>query len=99
METFTKLFGSLLALVYHCFDRIVINYIVNLIPQKYVDLYTTVLTGSSSTDIWNIGEAEPFRRLLHFPGHGTMHDVSIQSARSIRQTILITAFWPASGAA
>ena len=24
METFTKLFGSLLALVYHCFDRIVI---------------------------------------------------------------------------
>jgi hypothetical protein len=25
METFTKLFGSLLVLVYHCFDRIVIN--------------------------------------------------------------------------
>jgi len=24
MELFTKLFGSLLALVYHCFDRIVI---------------------------------------------------------------------------
>jgi hypothetical protein len=24
METFAKLFGSLLALVYHCFDRIVI---------------------------------------------------------------------------
>ena len=25
METFTKLFGSLLFFVYHCFDRIVIN--------------------------------------------------------------------------
>src|SRR5258708_19766238 len=25
METFTRLFGSLLVLVYHCFDRIVIN--------------------------------------------------------------------------
>src|SRR5260370_5299477 len=25
METFTKLFGSLLVFVYHCFDRIVIN--------------------------------------------------------------------------
>jgi len=25
METFCKLFGSLLALVYHCFDRIVIQ--------------------------------------------------------------------------
>ena len=24
METFLRLFGSLLALVYHCFDRIVI---------------------------------------------------------------------------
>jgi hypothetical protein len=25
MDTFSKLFGSLLALVYHCFDRIVIQ--------------------------------------------------------------------------
>lgn len=25
METFNKLFGSLLAFVYHCFDRIVIQ--------------------------------------------------------------------------
>lgn len=25
METFTKLFGSLLLFVYHCFDRVVIN--------------------------------------------------------------------------
>ena len=25
MEIFTKLFGSLLVFVYHCFDRIVIN--------------------------------------------------------------------------
>ena len=32
METFTKLFGSLLAFVYHCFDRIVI--------QGYIPLLT-----------------------------------------------------------
>ena len=25
MEQFTRLFGSLLAFVYHCFDRMVIN--------------------------------------------------------------------------
>ena len=25
METFTRLFGSLLLFVYHCFDRVVIN--------------------------------------------------------------------------
>jgi hypothetical protein len=25
METFTKLFGSLLLFVYHCFDRVVIH--------------------------------------------------------------------------
>jgi len=25
METFTKLFGSLLIFVYHCFDRVVIH--------------------------------------------------------------------------
>ena len=31
MEWFTKLFGSLLVFVYHCFDRIVINgYLENL---------------------------------------------------------------------
>ena len=31
MESFTKLFGSLLVFVYHCFDRIVINgYLENL---------------------------------------------------------------------
>jgi hypothetical protein len=31
METFTKLFGSLLLFEYHCFDRIVINgYLTNL---------------------------------------------------------------------
>ena len=30
METFTKLFGSLLAFVYHCFDRIVIQGYISL---------------------------------------------------------------------
>jgi len=29
MEIFTKLFGSLLVFVYHCFDRIVINGYLN----------------------------------------------------------------------
>ena len=33
METFCKLFGSLLVFVYHCFDRIVI--------QGYLPLLTT----------------------------------------------------------
>jgi hypothetical protein len=35
METFTKLFGSLLVFVYHCFDRIVINgYLNGLSPPE-----------------------------------------------------------------
>jgi len=29
VETFTKLFGSLLLFVYHCFDRVVINGYLN----------------------------------------------------------------------
>jgi hypothetical protein len=37
METFTKLFGSLLLFVYHCFDRIVINgYLSNLSRPEQV---------------------------------------------------------------
>ena len=37
MEIFTKLFGSLLVFVYHCFDRIVINgYLENLSRPELV---------------------------------------------------------------
>ena len=32
METFTKLFGSMLVFVYHCFDRIVINGYLSGLP-------------------------------------------------------------------
>src|SRR5260370_33654288 len=44
METFTRLFGSLLVLVYHCFDRIVINgYLSGLSrPEKVVYFFRDV---------------------------------------------------------
>jgi hypothetical protein len=45
METFTKLFGSLLVFVYHCFDRIVINgYLSGLCrPEQVVWFFHEVL--------------------------------------------------------
>ena len=45
MEIFTKLFGSLLVFVYHCFDRIVINgYLENLSrPELVVHFFHEVL--------------------------------------------------------
>jgi hypothetical protein len=45
MGTFTKLFGSLLAFVYHCFDRIVINgYLIGLSrPEQVVYFFRQVL--------------------------------------------------------
>jgi hypothetical protein len=45
METFTKLFGSLLAFVYHCFDRIVINGYLNGLsrPEQVVHFVREVL--------------------------------------------------------
>src|ERR1700736_2268221 len=45
METFTKLFGSLLVFVYHCFDRIVINgYLSGLSrPEQVVHFVCEVL--------------------------------------------------------
>ena len=45
MEIFTKLFGSLLVFVYHCFDRIVINgYLENLSrPELVVHFFREVL--------------------------------------------------------
>jgi hypothetical protein len=45
METFTKLFGSLLVFVYHCFDRIVINgYLSGLSrPEQVVYFFRDVL--------------------------------------------------------
>ena len=45
METFTKLFGSLLVFVYHCFDRIVINGYLNGLsrPEQVVHFVREVL--------------------------------------------------------
>ena len=45
METFTKLFGSLLVFVYHCFDRVVINgYLSGLSrPEQVVHFFHKVL--------------------------------------------------------
>jgi len=44
METFYKLFGSLLALVYHCFDRIVIQGYLPLLtrPEHIVHFFRDV---------------------------------------------------------
>jgi hypothetical protein len=44
METFTKLFGSLLAFVYHCFDRIVIQGYIPLLtrPEHIVHFFRDV---------------------------------------------------------
>src|SRR5437667_1899966 len=44
METFGKLFGSLLALVYHCFDRIVIQGYLPLLtrPEHIVHFFPDV---------------------------------------------------------
>ena len=51
METFTKLFSSLLVLVYHCFDRIVINgYLGGLSrPEQVVYFFRDVIGVASST--------------------------------------------------
>ena len=45
MESFTKLFGSLLVFVYHCFDRIVINgYLEHLSrPGQVVHFFREIL--------------------------------------------------------
>jgi hypothetical protein len=45
METFTKLFGSLLVFVYHCFDRIVINGCLSCLsrPEQVVYFFRQVL--------------------------------------------------------
>ncbi len=45
METFTKLFGSLLVFVYHCFDRIVINGYLNGLsrPEQVVHFVRELL--------------------------------------------------------
>src|SRR5204863_4393120 len=45
MESFTKLFGSLLVFVYHCFDRIVINgYLEHLArPGQVVHFFRDIL--------------------------------------------------------
>src|SRR6266849_7037350 len=45
METFTKLFGSLLVFVYHCFDRIVIHGYLEYLsrPELVVHFFHEVL--------------------------------------------------------
>ena len=45
METFTRLFGSLLLFVYHCFDRIVINGYLNGLsrPEQVIHFVRSVL--------------------------------------------------------
>ena len=51
METFTKLFGSLLVFVYHCFDRIVIHgYLSGLSrPEQVVYFFHQLRSGVKTT--------------------------------------------------
>jgi hypothetical protein len=53
METFTKLFGSLLACVYKCFDRMVIQGFLPLLtrpsPRQYTCLHLSYFSGSLGT--------------------------------------------------
>ncbi|MBL8221954.1 MAG: hypothetical protein JNL62_22140 [Bryobacterales bacterium] len=53
METFAKLFGSLLVFVYHCFDRMVIHgYLTGLSrPEQVVHFFHQML-GIVRGDVW-----------------------------------------------
>ena len=58
METFTKLFGSLLAFVYHCFDRIVIQGYIPLLtrPEHIVYFFRDVPASTPSPNrLWPSG--------------------------------------------
>ena len=51
MERFTKLFGSLLVFVYHCFDRIVINgYLSGLSRPEHVVHFFRHVIGVTAID-------------------------------------------------
>jgi hypothetical protein len=51
MESFTKLFGSLLVFVYHCFDRIVINGYLGSYPKSVISVRRAAAAGHNS-DRW-----------------------------------------------
>ena len=63
METFHKLFGSLLAFVYHCFDRIVIQGYLPLLTRdpglsgiSCVKRLTTPRVGAVGNRVLRVGE-------------------------------------------
>ncbi len=60
METFCKLFGSLLALVYHCFDRIVIQGYLPLLtrPEHIVHFFRDVARHLPDYQA-GLGQADP----------------------------------------
>ena len=50
MDMFTKLFGNLLAFVYHCFDRIVIHgYLSALSRPEQASLHASVAASPTTT--------------------------------------------------
>ena len=53
MEIFTKLFGNLLAFVYHCFDRIVIRGYLSALsrPEQVVHFFRNVVGVNPSSPI------------------------------------------------
>ena len=64
MESFTKLFGSLLVFVYHCFDRIVINgYLEHLArPGQVVHFFREILGVRAITKEALSKRTEEYRR-------------------------------------
>src|ERR1700681_4507600 len=64
METFTKLFGTLLVFVYHCFDRIVINgYLSGLSRPEQVVYFFREVAGIRVIDKAVLGQrTEVYRK-------------------------------------
>src|SRR5215471_5591779 len=79
MDQFTKLFGSLLALVYHCFDRVVILGHLPLLtrPENIVHFFRDVHgVGALSKEVLRQRTTdyqqwvEAFAAIIRFPSNG-----------------------------
>jgi len=96
MQLFTKLFGSLLVFVYHCFDRIVIHGYLSALsrPEQVVYFFRQVVgvaavdkevlsrrTGAYQVWVEAFGARAALRRLFHLQEHGTGPHVSLHGAQ------------------
>jgi len=69
METFCKLFGSLLALVYHCFDRIVIQGYLPLLTRPEHHDYCYIRDEVLGFMVMCVGSFLPFQTIYYLNGH------------------------------